>query len=151
MLAELAMANSAYQVLRQAVANGAELHKYAKQIGDFVNAKADIEKKYEKKKNSLFGGHKDDDLQEFLALEEIRKNQAELESAMKLYGRAGLYDDWVKFQAKSRVSRQQAEAERKARIRKITEGAAIAVLIAIGAAVIGAIIWFVVEATAAQG
>ncbi len=116
-----------------------------------MNAKADIEKKYEKKKNSLFGGQKDDDLQEFLALEEIRKNQAELESAMKLYGRAGLYDDWVKFQAKSRVSRQQAEAERKARIRKITEGAAIAVLIAIGAAVIGAIIWFVVEATAAQG
>jgi len=143
MLAELAAANAAYSVLKTAISNGAELAKYGQQISSFVNAKADIEKKYNKKKNGLFGGSKDDDLEEFLALEQIRQNEKTLVSHMQLYGRPGLYNDWVKFQAKARVARQQAEKERTARIKKIAEITLLTVLGIVGLGVLGVIGWFI--------
>jgi hypothetical protein len=40
----------------------------------------------------------------------------EIESMMRIYGRAGLYQDWVDFQRKERVrKREEAEEQAKAR------------------------------------
>ena len=42
-----------------------------------------------------------------MALEEVKRKEAELKSMMYLYGRYGLWEDWVKFQADARAKRQR--------------------------------------------
>ena len=53
------------------------------------------------------------DFEEFMALEKINEVEKELTSMMRLYGRPGLYDDWVRFQAEARKKRREEEVERK--------------------------------------
>ena len=50
MLAELAAANAAFSVIKSAVQNGADLTRCAKQVGQLVGAKEDLQKKVNKKK-----------------------------------------------------------------------------------------------------
>ena len=56
MLAELAAANAAFSVIKNFVSNGKELASCGKQIGDFVFAKEQIEKKASKQKAKGGGG-----------------------------------------------------------------------------------------------
>ena len=49
-----------------------------------------------------------------MAVEQIRKNEQELKELIIWSGRAGLWDDWVKFQSQARVQRKMAEAEAEA-------------------------------------
>ena len=102
MLAELAAANAAFAVIKQCVSNGKEIADAASSIGKFVGAKEDLQKKVNKK-----GGGSD--LEEFLALEKIREQEEQLKQIMIYTGRPGLWNDWVRFQAKSRVARREAE------------------------------------------
>ena len=118
MLAELAAANAAFSVIKQTVAHGKELATAGKAINDLVFAKEELRRRSEKKKNSLFSRSQDSsEFDEFMALEQINKNEAELRSMMQIYGRAGLWNDWQKFQAEARKSRQTQE-KLKARKRK---------------------------------
>ena len=48
-----------------------------------------------------------------MALEKINEIEKELTSMMRLYGRPGLYDDWVRFQAEARKKRREEETARK--------------------------------------
>ena len=51
-----------------------------------------------------------------MALEKIRQQENSLREAMQLYGRPGLWSDWLRFQAAARVQRQKdAEQAKKAR------------------------------------
>lgn len=102
MLAELAAANAAFAVIKQCVSNGREIADAASSIGKFVGAKEDLQKKVNKK-----GGGSD--LEEFLALEKIREQEEQLKQIMIYTGRPGLWNDWVRFQAKARVARREAE------------------------------------------
>ena len=43
----------------------------------------------------------------------INEIEKELTSMMRLYGRPGLYDDWVRFQAEARKKRREEETARK--------------------------------------
>ena len=111
MLAEIAAASAAYTTIKTAISQGRELVSVGKQIGQFVSAEEDLKAKVEKKKNSLFTkvlGKEADDFEEFLALDSLRQKKKELESHMRLYGRSGLYDDWVAYQAQMRKQRQEA-------------------------------------------
>lgn len=110
MLAELAAANAAFAVIKKFVSNGRELADCTKAIGDFVTAKDALQKRGNKKKNSWFGklsGSTADDLEEFMALEKIRQQEEELKQFMIYAGRAGLWHDWIRFQAQARKRRQQ--------------------------------------------
>jgi choline dehydrogenase-like flavoprotein len=61
-------------------------------------------------------GKDENSFEEFLELDKLKQARKEIESHMRLYGRPGLYDDWVKFQAQERVrKRQEAEEQAKAR------------------------------------
>ena len=106
MLAELAAANAAFSVIKQFVSNGKELSGCAKHISDFVFSKEAIEKNLKKKKARGAGGA---DLDEFMALEQIREKEEELKKIMIYLGRPGLWQDWQKFQAEARKSRRYAE------------------------------------------
>ena len=86
MLAELAAANAAFSVIKQFVSNGKELSGCAKHISDFVFSKEELEKKAKKKKATGVGGS---DLEEFMALEQIREKEEELKKMMIYLGRPG--------------------------------------------------------------
>ena len=143
MLAELAAANSAFQIIKQTVAHGRELATAGKAINDFVFAKEELRRRSKKKKNRLFSRSQDSsEFEEFMALETIKKNEADLRSMMQIYGRAGLWQDWQKFQAEARKSRQTQERlrarKRKELIESLGWGAVILVLLA---AVCGLFYW----------
>jgi len=116
MLAELAAANAAFGVIKSFISNGKELSGCAKQISDFVFSKEAIEKNLKKKKAKGIGGG---DLEEFMALEQIREKEEELKKMMIYIGRPGLWQDWQAFQAEARKSRRYQEkmaAKRQAEI-----------------------------------
>ena len=112
MLAELAAANAAFSIIKNFVSNGKELTGCAKQISDFVFSKEQIEKNLKKKKAKGVGGG---DLEEFMALEQIKEKEEELKKIMIYLGRPGLWQDWQQFQAEARKSRRYQEkmAERR--------------------------------------
>ena len=114
MLAELAAANAAFAVIKTAVQNGKDIAAAGSAIASFVGAKEDLQRKTQKK-----GGGTD--LEEFLALEQIREQEEQLRQIMIYTGRPGLWNDWQKFQAKARVARREAEEERKRKIAKTIE------------------------------
>ena len=118
MLAELAAANAAFGVIKSFVSNGKDLASCGKQISDFVFAKEKIEKEVSKQKaKGIAGG----DLEEFMALEELRQKEEELKQIMIYIGRPGLWSDWQKFQAQARKARREQERLAQKRREEILE------------------------------
>ena len=140
MLAELAAANAAFGIIKEFVSNGKELSGCVKQISDFVFAKEEIEKNLKKKKSKGVGGT---DLEEFMALEQIKEKEEELKKIMIYLGRPGLWQDWQVFQAEARKSRRYAEKMAQKRKEELMEyvGYGLAVVIVIFFA--GLMAWFV--------
>ena len=140
MLAELAAANAAFGIIKSFVSNGKELTGCAKQISDFVFSKEAIEKNLKKKKAKGVGGG---DLEEFMALEQIREKEEELKQMMIYLGRPGLWQDWQRFQAEARKSRRYQEKMEQKRKEELMEylGYGIAVVIVLFFA--GLMAWFI--------
>jgi hypothetical protein len=111
MLVELAAANAAFAVIKEAVQNSGELMNAGQALFQYFDSKSAIQKKYEAKaKNS-----KSNDMEEFFALEQLKKQETELRETMQYLGRAGLWDDWLKFQKEAKQKREEARrAELKA-------------------------------------
>ena len=140
MLAELAAANAAFAIIKQAVSNGKELANAGSAIADFVGAKEELRRKGEKKKRSPFSGG--GDLEEFMALEKIKEQEEQLREMMVWAGRPGMWADWQKFQTEARKARQKAEAARARRKKKIIEVTLLTLLGIVGLGVLGFIGWF---------
>jgi len=117
MLAELAAANAAFSVIKSFVSNGKELTGCAKHISDFVFSKEQLEKKAKKQKSKGGGA----DLEEFMALEQIREKEEELKKIMIYLGRPGLWQDWQEFQAEARKSRRYQEKMRERKQAELIE------------------------------
>lgn len=133
MLAELAAANAAFAVIKQAVSNGKEIAAAGSAIAEFVGAKEKLQQKAQKK-----GGGSD--LEEFMALEKIREHEEQLKQIMIYAGRPGLWHDWQRFQAKARVARREAEIAAAEKRRKIVEGTLIGLFILLCLAVVGSLV-----------
>ena len=114
MLAELAAANAAFAVIKQAVQNGSDIAKAGSAIAKFVGAKEDLQRKSQKKGNRA-------DLEEFMALEQIREQEEQLKQLMIYAGRPGLWGDWQKFQAKARIQRRDEEIAKAKKRKQIIE------------------------------
>ena len=124
MLEMLVAANSAFAIIKQTIQNGRELTSVGSQIATLVGAEEQLKQDLHKKKNSIwtnFLGKTDNDLEEFMALEEIRVKNDQLREFMQLYGRAGLYNDYVSFCAEARKKRRQAKIDAEKRREKIKE------------------------------
>lgn len=139
MLAELAAANAAFAVIKQAVQNGKEIAAAGNAVAEFVGAKEKLQAKAQKK-----GGGSD--LEEFMALEQLRSREEELKTIMIYAGRPGLWHDWQKFQAKARVARREAEIAAAHRRKKIIEGTIIGAFILCCLAVLGALVALILHA-----
>ena len=124
MLEMLVAANSAFAIIKQTIQNGKEISSVGSQIATLVGAEEQLKQDLHKKKNSIwtnFLGKTDNDLEEFMALEEIRVKNDQLREFMQLYGRAGLYNDYVSFCAEARKKRRQAAIDAEKRREKIKE------------------------------
>jgi len=139
MLAELAAANAAFSVIKQAVQHGGDIAKAGSAIAKFVGAKEDLQKKANRK-----GGGSD--LEEFMALEQIREQEEQLKQIMIYAGRPGLWHDWQRFQAKARVARREAEIARRKKLKHHFEVFLIALLLILGLTVLACIVLLVLHA-----
>ena len=133
MLAELAAANAAFAVIKQAVQNGKEIAAAGNAIAQFVGAKEKLEKKADKNGTGS-------DLESFLALEKIREQEKQLKELMIYTGRPGLWNDWQRFQAKARVARREANIAAAHRRKKIMDGVIIGVFMLCCLVVLGALV-----------
>jgi hypothetical protein len=140
MLAELAAANAAFGVIKQAVSHGRDLATVGSQIAKFVDGKEGLQRKVIKKKNSPFyaGG----DFEEFMALEAIHEKEKELKQIMLYVGRPGLWNDWQKFQAEARKARQAAEEAARKRKQQILETIVLSLACIVGLSVLAIVIYF---------
>jgi len=147
MLAELAAANAAFGVIKQTVMNGKDLASAAHSIGEYIGIKEKLEKQGNKKKNSFwsaFKGSGANDLDEFMALEKIKEQEAELKQLMQLYGRFSLWDDWQRFQAKMRKQRREEEEKARKKRKQIIEGILLTILIIVGLGGLALVVWFAI-------
>jgi len=133
MLAELAAANAAFAVIKTAVQNGKDIAAAGSAIANFVGAKEDLQRKASKKGNGS-------DLEEFMALEQIREQEEQLKQIMIYAGRPGLWGDWQRFQAKARTARREAEVAAAKRRRKIVDWT---LVIVISAALLATLVGFI--------
>lgn len=106
MLLELAAANAAFAVIKETIQNGGEIMSAGRAVMDWFNAKNSLQEKVQDKPPE-----QRTDLEEFFALEELKKQQQELKEMMIYQGRPGLWDDWLSFQVKARQAREAAAAE----------------------------------------
>ena len=144
MLVEIAAANAAFAVIKEAVQHSGDLMAAGKSVIDYFNAKSSIQKKIEETRP-----HKRNDLEEFFELERMKKQEQELKELMIYQGRPGLWDDWLKFQANAKKRRDEAKREAEAEVQRKKEELQhlfenlmiIAAIIALIAVLIGLIYW----------
>ena len=137
MIAELAAANAAFDVIKQTIQNGQEIYAAGEALAEYFGIKNEIQKKAHEH------GYRSD-LQAFMAAEQLKAQEEELKQMMIYQGRGGMWEDWLNFQAEMKRSREQAEKERLAAIRKrkqnlidaITWGSGILVALGMGAVAI---------------
>ena len=115
MLAEIAAINAAYGVIKEVVGNGRDLHDCGSQLFTFFNGKAALQRRINSTPPDQRGG-----LEEFFALEKIKQQEEEIRQLMQWSGRAGLWDDWLQFQAQAARARREeaAKEEREAQERR---------------------------------
>jgi hypothetical protein len=110
MLVELAAANAAFAIIKEAVQNSGDLMNAGQAIFQYFDSKSAIQKKYEDKAKKAGST----DIEEFFALEQLRKQETELREMMQWQGRAGMWTDWLEFQKQAKAKREEA---RKAELR----------------------------------
>tara|TARA_R100000908_G_scaffold60083_1_gene37210 strand:+ start:618 stop:1061 length:444 start_codon:yes stop_codon:yes gene_type:complete len=105
-LEEIAAANKAFATIKSALQNGREFYDVSESCATYFNCKSIIARR--SKKNG-----KKSQLQNFLELEKLRKQEEWIREWMIYSGRAGLYDDWLKFQSQCKKVRASEERAKK--------------------------------------
>jgi hypothetical protein len=111
MLVELAACNAAFAIIKEAVQNSGDLMNAGQAVFQYFDSKSTIQKKYEDKAKNA----KTNDIEEFFALEQLKKQETELREMMQWQGRAGMWADWLEFQKQAKQKRDEA---RRAELRK---------------------------------
>ena len=107
MLLELAAANAAFAVIKEAINNSGEIVQAGKAVFEYFDNKSKIQEKV-----VAAPDHKRSDMEEFFALEQLKKQEQELREMFIYQGRPGLWDDWQAFQVKARQNREAAAREK---------------------------------------
>jgi len=140
-LAELAIANAAFGVIKETIANGGDIMAAGQHIFKFFDSKSEIAKK---------ANQSGSDSEAFFALEQIKQNEKDLQEMFIYQGRAGLWDDWLKFQADAKRKREAeakavalAKAKRKKQIWAWINGVLIVISVVTGLIIIAGLIWLI--------
>jgi len=136
MLAELMAANAALSVIREAISHSGEIVSAGKAVFEYFDAKAALQRKANSQGNKS-------ELEEFMALEQLRQQEERLREEMIYAGRPGMWDDWLQFQARAAREREakrraeiQARIERMKFVQTFAQYALISILVTAIAAVI---------------
>jgi len=106
-LAELAIANAAFQVIKQTLSNGKELMDAGDSLGKYFKAEKDIAKAAAKKSGNV--------LEAFQAKEQLARQEAELKYMLNKQRIQG-YADFLQFKAQySRDAKEAAKEEARLR------------------------------------
>jgi hypothetical protein len=93
-------ANAAIGAVKELIGNGQDLMSCGKQLGEYFNAKAEIQSKANR-------GGSGNELEMFFELESLKQQEEELKTMMIYQGRAGMWDDWLQFQANQKRLREE--------------------------------------------
>ena len=146
MLAEIAIATAAFKTVKEFVQEGRELHQMGEGLLNYFDAKSKLQ-------IAVNDSQKSDksDLEEFMALEQIKAQEDELRELMIYTGRAGMWQDWIQFQAEAARRREEQKkeairlkAQRDAKIYEYFEMFVAAVLI-IGAIVGAGFLYYFIK------
>jgi hypothetical protein len=96
-LAELAIANAAFAVIKETVANGGDIMAAGQHIFKFFDSKSEISKK---------ASGSGSDSEAFFALEQIKQHEIQIKEMFIYQGRPGLWDEWLAFQVEARKTRE---------------------------------------------
>ena len=142
MLAELAIANAAFGVIKETIANGGDIMAAGQHIFKFFDNKSKLVQK---------ASQSGSDSEAFFALEQIKQHEKDLQEMFIYQGRPGLWDDWLKFQAEAKRKREAenrqivlAQIKRKEVLWAWINGFLIIASVVTGAVIIAGIIWLVV-------
>ena len=108
MLAEIAIANAAFGVIKEAIGNGKDLYEMGSVVAKFFDSKTDLQRKAHRR------GYKSD-MEAFMELEKIKEMEEHIKQQMIWAGRPGMWDDWLQFQKQAKEERDRREAEERAR------------------------------------
>ena len=143
MLAELAVANAAFGVIKETIANGGDIMAAGQHLFSFFDNKAKIAQQASKSGS---------DSEAFFALETIKQNEAALKEMFIYQGRAGLWDDWLQFQSEAKRKRDEearqialAAIKRKELIWSWINGVIITVSVLTGLAAVFGLIWVILK------
>ena len=111
MLAELAIANAAFQVIKQTLANGKEMLDAGDAVGKYFKAENDIAKEVESKgKNNV--------LEMYQAQLTLRRNEEDLKHMLNKQGLMG-YFNFLEFKAQyARDAKEAAKLEARKRYKR---------------------------------
>jgi len=143
MIAELAAANAAFGVIKEAIANGKELYEAGEALADYFGLKAQIQKRAHEH------GYKSD-LQAFMAAEQLKEQEQALKNMLIWQGKPGQWDRFLEHQKLMKESREAEAKEIEAKKRKrkkvlkdIALGTALTLLILTGVGFIGYVMYWV--------
>jgi len=141
-LAELAIANAAFAVIKETIANGGDIMSAGQHIFKFFDSKSEISKK---------ASGSGSDSEAFFALEQIKQHEIQIKEMFIYQGRPGLWDEWLAFQVEARKTREAVARaivlKRRKRIQAIKDvltGITVFLLGVTGIGVALLITWFVV-------
>ena len=109
------VASEAFGSVKEAVISGKELVDVGADLARYFDTKSELAKRVEQNKGNR------SDLEEFFELEKLKQQEKQLQELMIYYGRGGMWQDWIQFQAeaaRARKERARKEAQEKLRRQK---------------------------------
>lgn len=103
-IAAIKVANDAIGAVKELLSNVDSISQVGSHLTKLADAKDEIKKKAE-----------EGDLDAFLQLEEIQKQEYQLKQMMIYQGRPGLWDDWQRFQQTRRTLRENEQRREEAK------------------------------------
>ena len=113
--------HAGFAVQKNTIQNGREIGGVLGSLADMVGAEEDLRALGNRKKSSIWSkafGKDANMMEEFQALQEIKRKRAELKSMIQLYADF-TWDEYVAYEAKMRIKRKDEAEEREKAIAQL--------------------------------
>lgn len=141
MLAEIAAANAAFSVIKEALSNGRDLVDVSDSAIKYFDNKSAVAKKADANGNKS-------ELAAFMELQKMRKQEEWIREHMIYAGDPGIWDAWLRFQADAKKARELAIRQEKYRKAKEREFLYLWLKIVAGTVVaVPALVWLIIRLT----
>ena len=141
MLAEIAAANAAFSVIKEALSHGRDLVDVSDSAIKYFDNKSVIAKKADAHGNK-------NELAAFMELQKLRKQEEWIREHMIYAGDPGIWDAWLRFQADAKKARELAIRQEKYRKTKEKEFLYLWLKVVAGTVLaVPALVWLIIALT----